>query len=213
MKLKVVHRDGQLLAVHKPAGMATYQESSSKPDSPIAEMGCKEQLEEQLTQRLFPVHRIDADTEGLVLFALDSKTAAALIRLFKEQQVQKTYLAWCTGTLPSQGKIQTPLRKPKSDHRESALTEFERLKVKNGYSLVRVFPATGRFHQIRRHFDSIGNALVGDPKYGKREAWSSFFTNPESARLMLLAESVEFLHPQSKRPVRIRIKASKEFGG
>src|SRR5436190_15297244 len=88
MKIKVVYRDSSLLAAHKPAGIATYGESAGGAP------GCKELLEEQLTQRLFPIHRIDADTEGLVLFALDSRAAAAMIRLFKEQKVKKSYLAW-----------------------------------------------------------------------------------------------------------------------
>lgn len=198
-KIKVIYRDSALLAAHKPAGIATYGESRGAD-------GCKERLEEQLTQRLFPIHRIDSDTEGLVLFALDSRAAASMIRLFKEQRVKKTYLAWCVGAVQPQGSITKPLRKHKSEQTESARTDYQRVKTRGPYSFVRVSPATGRFHQIRRHFDGIGHALVGDPKYGDPAAWKDFFKATEEPRLMLLAESVEFQHPVQRKTVRIKTR-------
>jgi tRNA pseudouridine65 synthase len=200
LKIKVIYRDGQYLAVHKPPGLATYQESRGQ-----GAMGVKELLEEQLNQRLFPVHRIDADTSGVVMFALDSKSAAFLIRLFKEQKVQKTYTAWCVGLIPGEGSITKPLKKHKSEQTESARTDFMRIKSANGFSLAKISPKTGRFHQIRRHFGMMGHPLVGDPKYGNESAWSSFFKS-SPPRLMLQAESIEFTHPISKKPVRIQTK-------
>lgn len=206
MKIKVVYRDASFLAAHKPAGIATYLESRGGNVSGSTRPGCKEILEDQLNQRLFPVHRIDADTEGLVLFALDSRSAAGLIRLFKEHKVKKTYLAWCVGAVESKGSIKTPLKKHKTDQLESARTDFERIKSRGNFTLVRVMPYTGRFHQIRRHFDSIGHSLVGDPKYGSAESWAGFFRSNETSGLMLLAESVEFMHPVTRRPQKIKIK-------
>ena len=198
-KIKVIYRDSFLIAIHKPDGIATYQESRGSGAS-----GCKELLEEQLNQRFFPVHRIDADTSGIVMFAMDSRSAAGLIRLFKEHRVHKTYLAWCVGEILTHGSIKTPLLKHKSDQTESARTDYERIKVGRGFSLVRVFPHTGRFHQIRRHFDGIGHSLVGDPKYGKAELWKPFFEN--ESRLMLLAESLEFIHPMTRKNVFLKTK-------
>jgi tRNA pseudouridine65 synthase len=198
-KIKLIHSDGHFLAAHKPIGMATYQESKGQ-----GAHGLKEILEDQLNQRLFPVHRIDADTSGVVLFALDSKSAAALVRLFKEHQVHKTYTAWCVGDVPEKGTIGSPLKKHKSEIKENARTDYLRMKKWNGFSLVKVFPQTGRFHQIRRHFESIKHPLVGDPKYGSKAAWGPFFKG--QARLMLQAESVEFISPFNKKPVKIQTK-------
>ena len=204
-KLKVIYRDHSILAAHKPSGIATYSESRGGNAA-----GLKELLEEQLNQRLFPVHRIDADTSGVVLFALDSRAASGMIRLFKEQRVDKYYLAWCVGEVPKSGSITTPLKKNKSEQKESARTDYERVKIwKNAgstFSLVHVFPFTGRFHQIRRHFDQLGHAVVGDPLYGSSEAWKSFFKSEKEVRLMLNAESVEFVHPVSRNPIRIKTK-------
>jgi tRNA pseudouridine65 synthase len=199
-KIKVIYRDSSMLAAHKPSGIATYQESRGQ-----GAPGCKELLEEQLNQRLFPVHRIDADTSGVVLFALDSRAASGLIRLFKEHRIFKTYIAWCVGESPLNGSIRLALKKHKSELSESARTDYERIKMKSGCSMVRVYPHTGRFHQIRRHFDSIGHALVGDPKYGKAERWGKFFGS-QPPRLMLLAESIEMIHPVSGKNLVIKTK-------
>jgi len=156
------------------------------------------------------VHRIDADTSGLVLFALDSRSAAGMIRLFKDQQVDKYYMAWCVGEVPKEGSITKGLKKNKSEQVESARTDYERVKTERvggkTYSLVHMFPFTGRFHQIRRHFDSIGHAIVGDPLDGSSEAWSGFFKSEDEVRLMLLAESVEFVHPVTRKAIRIKTK-------
>ena len=198
-KVKILYRDSFYLAVHKPAGISTYRESrDSNADA------CKELVEEKLTQRLFPVHRIDADTSGVVLFALDSRSAAAMIRIFKEHRVNKTYHAWCVGELPATGAIRTALRKNKTDLKESAITEYERIKMVRGNTLLKAYPFTGRFHQIRRHFASIDHPVLGDPLYSKKESWGTFFNG--EPRLMLQAESIEFSHPMTKRTILIKTK-------
>jgi tRNA pseudouridine65 synthase len=204
-KLKVVYRDASILGAHKPSGIATYRESRNDHAE-----GFKELLEEQLNQRLFPVHRIDADTSGLVLFALDSRAAAGMIRLFKEQKVDKYYMAWCVGEVPRSGTIHKALKKNKTDQMESARTDFERIKLQKisgqTFSLVHVFPFTGRFHQIRRHFDQLGHPLVGDPLYGNPNSWKVFFKSENDVRLMLLAESIDFIHPMTRKPISIKTK-------
>jgi RluA family pseudouridine synthase len=197
--IKILHQDAQILAAHKPAGIATYRESRGQGES-----GLKEVLEDQLNQRLFPVHRIDADTSGVVLFALDSRTASSLIRAFREHRIHKTYSAWCAGSLSGEASIRTPLRKHKTGESESARTDYRSIRKERGATLVEIRPHTGRFHQIRRHFDSIGHPIVGDPLYGNPEQWSGFFKG--TPRLMLQAESVELIHPKHGRELRIRTK-------
>lgn len=204
-KIKVVYRDSYFIAAHKPAGIPTYQEQgrSSSPS------GFKEHLEEELVERLFPVHRIDADTEGLVLFALQSKFAAFLIKLFKTHQIQKLYYAWVEGTPPPQGAIKTALVN-KHGQSESAVTYYKVLKQKAGSSLVEVLPKTGRFHQIRKHFKSIGHPIVGDPLYGNTIQDRLQKIQPKQ-QLQLFAESVAFEHPVTHRPIKIQLKLLKKI--
>ncbi len=207
--IKVIYRDRFFLAAHKPSGIPTY-ETSKRAESSQQVIGCKEALEEQLNQRLFPVHRIDSDTEGLVLFALTPQAASGLIRCFKEHQIKKTYVAWCVGETPASGSIKHPLRKNKSKETEPARTDFIRIKTKHiqgkAFSQVRAFPFTGRFHQIRRHFSDAGHSLVGDPLYGDSKSWEPFFSQNEPPRLLLFAESVEFQHPFTRKPMVIKAK-------
>ena len=133
-----------------------------------------------------------------------------MTRLFKEQQVDKYYMAWCVGEVPKEGSINKALKKNKSDQSESARTDYERIKItrigNQTFSLIHLFPFTGRFHQIRRHMDMIGHAVVGDPLYGNSEAWKSFFKSEKETRLLLLAESVEFVHPITRKAIRIKTK-------
>jgi tRNA pseudouridine65 synthase len=111
------------------------------------------------------------------------------------------------GEIPEKGSIGNPLKKNKSDLKESARTDFQRMKVWKNFSLARISPQTGRYHQIRRHFEMIKHPLVGDSKYGNAAAWEGFFKkDAKTPRLMLQAESVDFIHPFSKRPLRIQTK-------
>ena len=114
------------------------------------------------------------------------------------------------GEVAREGSISKGLKKNKTEQVESARTDFQRIKVQRSggkvFSLVHVFPFTGRFHQIRRHFEMLGHPLVGDPLYGNAENWQGFFKTSDEVRLMLLAESVEFMHPITRRPIRIKTK-------
>lgn len=198
---KIIFQDRDLLAVHKPIGMATYQN--------FPPLGLKEQLEASISTRLFPVHRIDADTEGLVLFALSSKIAAALTQQFQKHLVKKTYRAWCVGRLPKTGSIRTPLVHPKTGKAESARTDYAVLREiqKSGktFSEIQAFPTTGRFHQIRRHLLGIDHPLVGDSEYGNSKEWASFFPG-DSIRLMLFAEAIEFTHPVHQHQKLLKLR-------
>lgn len=180
-KTKILFRSANFIAASKPEGVSTY--ASGPGDS-----GFKELLEEEYSERFFPVHRIDRETSGLVLYALNSKAAAELSKLFESRQVLKTYLAWVKGNPPERANLRAPLPK-KGGPPQSAETQMELIKRKKesgeDYALLKVHPKTGRFHQIRRHFEMAGYPIV------------------ESPRLMLHAQKVEWLDPKTKRPIKI----------
>ena len=138
------------------------------------------------------------------------RTGGIPLNLNFEQVDRFSAVTGCVATIfARQGddfvRITTSLKKHKSEIKESARTDFERIRLERGFSLIRAFPFTGRFHQIRRHFASSGHALVGDPKYGSAQAWSEFFRGREP-HLMLQAESLSFIHPVTRKNISIKTK-------
>lgn len=165
MQLDIVHRDPTLVAVNKPSGMLVHRGWAQ--DGPIA----VEVLRDQLGQRVWPLHRLDRATSGLLLFALDADTARAVSRSFEAGAIHKRYLALVRGHAPDQLHIDYSLRKvdSKSKARQEAQTDIRRLGTFERYSLVEALPRTGRTHQIRRHLKHIAHPIIGDVRYGKGE--------------------------------------------
>jgi tRNA pseudouridine32 synthase/23S rRNA pseudouridine746 synthase len=116
-------------------------------------------------RKVFLVHRLDREASGLVLIAHSSKAASSLSSLFQTQQIIKEYHVEVMGNISDLNscKIDLPL------DNKSALTEFEVMSYdsKSNTSNIKATIKTGRYHQIRRHFDLIGHPVIGDPKYGK----------------------------------------------
>ncbi len=200
------------MAVHKPSGVVTYA------DSPGV-VGAKEVLEKQLGKKLFPVHRIDKDTCGILVFALSDTVARAMTELFRSRNVKKRYLAVVHGTTPARGTIDTPLEKHKGSGTEPAVTEFATLGTAavewdgeaRSYSLVRVEMKTGRYHQIRRHLRSIGHPLCGDAEHGN--AWDNraFRERFGVERTLLCAESVAYPDRVAQKMVRLKTSPDPDF--
>lgn len=207
--LQVVHEDEVLLVVDKPAGMVVHPAPGHPGGTLVNALLARfPELADAGNDRPGIVHRLDRDTSGLILVAKHEKVRRALQRQFKERQVHKTYLTLLHGHLqPHWGRIEAPIgRDP--NHRQrmavlagarEAITEYHvlrRLTAREGhsadiYSLVKAEPRTGRTHQIRVHFASIGHPVVGDPVYGRRRS------GLDVPRQFLHAQRLEFRHPVS----------------
>ena len=164
---RVLYEDELLLAYNKPAGIAS-------PD--LAEL-----LE------LYLVHRLDRDTTGVMLFAKNREGQKEVENLFRLRKIGKSYLAWVIGTpKESRGVIEAPVEKVGQKEGEvtwgvaedgkglEAKTEWVLEKPGKEASLIRCFPHTGRTHQIRVHLSHIGHPVVGDVRYGSRDARKTF---------------------------------------
>lgn len=164
-------------------------------------------------QAAFPhallVHRLDRDTSGVMVFALSPHAQRHLGLQFEKRQIRKTYVARVAGAVQeSAGEIDLPLivdwpNRPKQmvDHENgrAALTEWKRLKVGEGESRLRLFPKTGRSHQLRVHCLAIGHPILGDPFYATGPA-------RDHPRLMLHSESLRFRHPDGGRSLTFTLK-------
>jgi tRNA pseudouridine65 synthase len=178
--IPVLHQDHDLVAVAKPAGLLVHP-SGLDAHEEITALGL---LREQLGQRLWPLHRLDKGTSGVLLFARHAEAARTFGLAFQEGRVSKRYLALVRGWPAERGTIDQPLaRDPElpstGQERVPAITRYERVACfewafsvdgrhpTSRYALVAAEPLTGRRHQIRRHFKHIAHPLVGDTTHGK----------------------------------------------
>ncbi|GEK46689.1 pseudouridine synthase [Bisbaumannia pacifica] len=210
--IAILYRDAHLVAVHKPSGLLVHR-------SPLARGETRflvQQLRDQLGQRIYPVHRLDRPTSGVMLFALDSRTAAELNAAFTEQRIHKRYLAVVRGIGPEAARLDYALReedgpRPKAEMpAQAALTEVRRLDSvelpvavdrypQSRYSLMEARPHSGRRHQIRRHLSRRGYPIIGDAKHGKGVHNRFFAERLGCPRLLLAAVSLGVEHPRESR--------------
>lgn len=153
-------------------------------------------VEKQRKKDVYLVHRLDRETEGLMIVGYTSEGAAKLSDLFQKNKIQKTYEAVVLGEI-EKGLKQTI--SASLDGKE-AITHYESLGNAQGKSLLTITIDTGRLHQIRRHLDFIGHPIMGDPKYGKG--------NKNRQGLQLLAKSLKFIDPWTNTEVTATLETS-----
>ena len=187
-QFKVIFEDENLLIVSKPAGVSVQEDVISKGNSlarqVLGYLYAKHEYEPKQENMYIPspVHRIDRNTTGLVIFAKNFAASQALTEMLKHRTtIDKYYLALVVGKVDSVGDIQLSLEKDEktsqvrvSKHGQSARTKYQRIQTNEEYSLVEAQIITGRTHQIRVHFAAIGHPIVGDSKYGDYEINAEF---------------------------------------
>ncbi len=212
---KIVYQDEYFFVIDKPAGYFVHPpERSAFPTPP--EKICLYALREKFRQPVFPVHRLDAPTSGLVIFAFDKEATRGLSKLFADREMQKTYQAVARGHTALEGLIELPLKIAGFADPIDARTRYTTLKhielpVSVGkkyssarYSLVQVHPETGRWHQIRRHFDQIAHPLLGDIEHGDSHHNRFFRDDLKIPGLCLRATALSFRHPWSQQQLEIQ---------
>ncbi|MEM9301789.1 MAG: pseudouridine synthase [Pseudomonadota bacterium] len=219
-ELSIVYRDDCLVAVDKPAGLLMHPTPlAGKQEHFLVHL-----LRDQLGEAVFPVHRLDRPTSGVLLLALDAETAADVGRQFAERAVRKDYLAIVRGWLPEAGIIDHAIAdrdEPQAGKRD-AMTEFRSLAQaevdaaiekypQSRFSLGLLRPRTGRRHQLRRHMKHLSHPIIGDTTYG-RGAYNRFFRERYAvSRLLLHASRLELVHPRSGDPLVLSVPVSGGF--
>jgi len=210
LPLPILYHDDHLIAVHKPAGLLVHRSPLARGESEFL----LQRLRDQIGQRVYPVHRLDRPTSGVIVFALSSDIAQRLNAAFTERRVDKRYLAVVRGVGPDSDRLDSPLReedgsRPKAEMPAmEATTLVQRLDSvelpvsvdrypQARYSLMAVQPLTGRRHQIRRHLSGRGYPIIGDAKHGKGNHNRFFREQLECPRLLLAAVGLAFDHPLS----------------
>jgi tRNA pseudouridine65 synthase len=226
-ELEIVYRDEFLIAINKPSGLLVHRSFLDKRETLFA----MQMLRDQIGQHVFPLHRLDRPTSGVLLFALSSEVAKACSTLFAEHQINKRYLALTRGFAPSIVELDYPLKykydkiadkfadqdKPAQEAQTSfnclhqAVVEKPLGKYPSvRYSLVKCLPKTGRKHQIRRHLNHLNHPIINDANYGDNKQNHFFQDEFKLHRLMLFAKSVSFIHPITQEAIHIEAPLGEE---
>ncbi len=187
--LTVLWQDSAYVAVDKPSGLAVHRGMCTDKVTAL------ELTRDTVGQWVYPVHRLDRATSGVLVFALSSEAAGALHARFEDGRVEKRYWALVRGVAPEAGTIDYAIPRCEGGARVPALSTFRRLWSGAHVSLVEVSPRTGRFHQVRRHMKHIHHPLIGDANYGKGALNRAYRDEFGLARLALHAASLTFEHP------------------
>ena len=224
--LELLHCDEHLVAVNKPSGLLVHRSPIDRHETRFA----LQLLRDQLGHRVYPVHRLDKPTSGVLLFAQTPAAARALAEQFAQRRVHKTYIAIVRGWCAPEGVIEHPLTEQPADsgsdkaptRTQAATTRFRRLGTaelpiavdrypSSRYSLVRLQPVTGRRHQLRRHMKHISHPIIGDANHGKGIHNRFFQTHFKCHRLLLACTALELQHPEHGSTLRLRAQPGADF--
>jgi len=216
--LPLLYQDADYVAVHKPPGLLVHRSWISQDETFLLQ-----RLRDQIGQRVYPVHRLDRATSGVIFFGLTSEAARHLQEVFESGQAAKTYRAVVRGWLEEPLLVDHDL-----DDRESGkgprpartrLTPRATVEIDAAvdryttarYSLVEAEPLTGRRHQIRRHLKHVNHPIVGDTTWGKGTHNRFFRERFDIHRLLLVSWEMRFPHPLTSNLVRVHAASDREW--
>ena len=217
--LDILYQDDYLVAINKPHGLLVHRTHYAQD----AEVFALQTLRNQLDRHVWPAHRLDRKTGGVLLFALSSEIARSMQELFANRETEKTYWAIVRGYTEETGTIDYALR-PDDGRQEyqEAITDYRTLAkaeipVPMGkfetsrYSWVEAYPKTGRMHQLRKHFAHILHPIIADRPHGCNKQNRMFKERFQMDTMMLHARNLAFAHPVSKERISITAPIQSEF--
>ena len=210
LNLDVIYEDNHLLVVNKPPGILVQGDSTDRISLlQVAKDYIKVRYGKKGNVFLAIVHRLDRPVSGVIVFGRNSKSASRLAQMFRERKVEKVYLSLCQGIFKDKEGIlkdQISWRDDKgkaeivkgSALSKEAITYYEVLFEHENISLLRLFPKTGRKHQLRAQLSARGHPILGDTKYGGRRI--------EEDAICLHCCSLKFPHPVKKEDMEFKAK-------
>jgi len=226
--LDIIYQDDYMVAINKPAGLLVHKSYLARKETFFA----MTMLRDQIGQYVYPIHRLDRPTSGVLLFALSSEMARTLSEIFSERKVTKGYLAMVRGHLLGNDTLDYPLKeeldkiadKKASQDKEpqSAVTQWHHLlsgafnepigKYEQArFSLIALKPLTGRKHQLRRHLAHLRHPIMGDTTHGDGKQNKYFKAHLGEQRLMLHASQLCFEHPISIQALELNAPLPHSF--
>ncbi len=221
--LEIIYQDDYFVAVNKPAGMLVHRSWLDKHETQFV----MQTLRDQIGQHVFPLHRLDRPTSGVLVFALSSTVAAEVMPMFAQHEMQKTYHAIARGWITEPGVLDYPLKveldkiadkyAQQDKPAQEAVTAYQPLAQAeiahatsrfptSRYGLVELKPETGRKHQLRRHLAHLRHPIVGDTTHGDGKHNKLFRQIFDCHRLLLHASRLSFIHPYTRQQLTLEAK-------
>lgn len=212
-----MYEDDYLIAINKPAGLLVHRTKLARDAKEFA----LQLLRDQLGYHVFPVHRLDRKTAGILLFTKHQDFVRPFQLALQESTTQKRYLAIVRGFFPEKIVLDHPLLSEKGKE-QNAITHFRLLQHieiplafgkfdTSRYSLIEAFPKTGRMHQIRKHLNHLRHPIIGDRPHGCNKQNSLFLKEFNLTKMLLHAESIVVTHPFSKEVLNIKATLPAHF--
>ncbi|WP_299490646.1 tRNA pseudouridine(65) synthase TruC [uncultured Shewanella sp.] len=227
-KLAILYEDDDIVVIHKPAGLLVHRTYLARKERFFA----MQLLRDQVGCHVYPVHRLDRPTSGVLLFAKSSEMARILCEQFEQHSVEKQYLAIVRGNMSEGGKLDYPLKKEldalgdknvdPNKLAQDAVTDFQPLLnteipyasgryATSRYALVHLTPLTGRKHQLRRHMAHLRHPIIGDTTHGDGKQNKFFREHFNVNRLWLIAKKLCFDHPRTGESMVIETELESEW--
>lgn len=211
-----IYEDESLIAINKPHGLLVHRTKIAKDATEFA----LQQVRNYHGSHVYPAHRLDRKTSGVLLFTKSQTANQEVQALFRNRQVSKTYLAIVRGHTDAKGIIDYALSENGSDAKE-AVSSYKTLKhfeiplalgkfATSRYSLIELTPETGRFHQLRKHMAHVFHPILGDRPHGcnkQNRAWKNLY---KMDKMMLHASFLGLEYPEGNQ-IKISAKTSTEF--
>lgn len=226
--LPVLYQDEHLVIVNKPSGLLVHRSMIDRHETRFV----LQIVRDQINQYVYPVHRLDKPTSGILILALSSECARLLGEQFAQNTVKKEYMAVVRGYTKDSEIIDYPLKeeldkiadkKARQDKEaQDAITEYitlDKIEIPcevesyptSRYSLIKAYPKTGRKHQIRRHMKHISHPIIGDANHGRGRHNRFFKSEFNVNRLLLACTGVSFTHPYTVDELSITCPVDGDF--
>lgn len=226
---EIIYQDEHYVAMNKPSGLLVHRSMIDRHETQFA----LQMVRDHIGQRVYPLHRLDKPTSGVLLFALHQDMARMMMPVFSSRQISKRYIAVARGYTAEYALIDYPLKEQldkisdadadQDKEAQDAVTEYTRLATIElpiavgryetaRYSLLELLPQTGRKHQLRRHMKHVFHPIVGDTTHGDGKQNQLFRQQWNNHRLMLHARELSFVCPQTQAPISICAPYDEDWG-
>ncbi|UXP31473.1 pseudouridine synthase [Reichenbachiella agarivorans] len=216
-ELEIIYQDDHYVAINKPHGLLVHRSKIACNTDRYA----LQELRNQLDRHVYPAHRLDRKTSGVLVFALSEEALQLIRKEFESQTIDKVYWAIVRGYTEEEGIIDYALTNDKGKVQE-AVTRYKTLEKTevnvphlghstSRYALVEVYPETGRMHQIRKHFAHIFHPIIGDRPHGCNKQNKLFLEKWQMGTMLLHAKEFKFRHPYTQVETIFKAGPQPEF--